>query len=329
MNAQCRRQFSSDRQRRLCARVLPVSLSLLLAAFAQVPVEKGAPAATFRSGVSNVKVDVQVTQNGELVRDLTLKDFLLFDQERQRELLFVDRGTEPLSIVLLLDVSGSMRMHVEAVAEVALESLKFLQPGDSIGVMVFGESSKVRLPLTTDRPRVQMEIKAGVNDEDVGAETAINNAIVAASDYLASNAPSTRRAILILTDNLGLNIRNPDERVIDKLLAANCVLNAIVVGEKNRPDPAKPRPTSNPNETLPNVYYIAQETGGEAVESKDAAKSFASMIERIRARYSLQYKTPPGVEGTFHKIRVELTPVARSRYPDAKVLYRRGYYYRH
>lgn len=297
-------------------------------AFAQIPVASDGPPATFRSGVSNVKVDVQVTNNGELVRDLTLRDFILFDQDRQRELLFVDRGTEPLSIILLLDVSGSMRMHVEAVAKVALESLKFLQPSDSVAVMVFGNSAKVRLPLTSERSPVEAEIRAGVNDQNVGAETAINNAIVAASEYLTENAPSSRRAILILTDNLGMNIRNRDEQVIDNLLGTNCVLNAIVVGQKYQPDPSKPRPTSNPDETLPNVYYIAQETGGEAVESKDAAKSFPTMIERIRSRYSLQYKTPPGVEGGFHKLRVELTPVAQSRYPDAKLRYRRGYYYK-
>ena len=155
----------------------------------------------------------------------------------------------------------------------------------------------------------------------------INDAIVAAADYLDKKAPAGRRAILILTDNLGMNIRNPDENVIERLLANNCVLNAIVVGAQFRPDPTKPRPTSKPDETLPNVYYIAQETGGEAVQVEDASKAFPSMVERIRLRYSLQYKTPPGVAGTFRKIRIELTPSAQLRYSGAKLLYRRGYYF--
>jgi VWFA-related protein len=288
-----------------------------------------APTATFRSGVSNVKIDVQVTNNADLVRDLTLKDFLLFDQERQRELLFADRGAEPLSLVLLLDVSGSMRAHVESVAGVALESLRFLQVDDTVAVMVFGKRTKLRLPLTRDRSRVEMEIKEAVNDQDVGAETAINDAIVTASEYLVKEAPESRRAILILTDNLGMNIRNPDEKVVNRLLADNCVLNAIVVGNKHLPDRSNPRPTSDPEATLPNVYYIAQETGGEAVQAEDASAAFPSMVERIRSRYSLQYKTPPGIEGAFRKIRIELTPAARIRYPDAKLRYRRGYYFRH
>jgi VWFA-related protein len=308
-------------------------LVLLLAAagvgLPQPATSSNAPTATFKSGVSNVKIDVQVTNNVDLVRDLTLKDFLLFDQERQRELLFVDRGAEPLSLALLLDVSGSMRTHVEAAAGVALESLRFLQKDDTIAVMVFGKRTKVRLPLTKDRPRIQTEIRESVNDQDVGAETAINDAIVAASEYLAKEAPASRRAILILTDNLGMNIRNPDDKVLDRLLGDNCVLNAIVVGGKYQPDPAKPRPTPNPEETLPNVYYIAQESGGEAAKVDDASAAFPSMIERIRMRYSLQYRTPPGVEGTLRRIRIDLSPEARTRYPDAKLRYRRSYYFKH
>jgi len=309
-------------------RNLVLLLAAAGAAFPQSPASN-APPATFRSGVSNVKIDVQVTNNGDLVRDLGMRDFLLFDQERQRELLFVDQGAEPLSLALLLDVSGSMRTHVQAVAGVAVESLQFLQQGDTVAVIVFGKRTKLRLPLTTDRSRVETEIKEGVNDQEVGAKTAINDAIVAASEYLAKQAPTSRRAILILTDNLGMNLRNPDDKVLDRLLGDNCVLNAIVVGSKYRPDPTKPRPTSNPEETLPNVYYIASETGGEAVKVEDARAAFPSMVERIRSRYSLQYTTPPGVEGRFRRIRIELTPAARIRYPDAKLRYRRGYYFRH
>ena len=288
--------------------------------------DNDAPTATFRSAVSNVKIEVQVRNNADLVRHLTLNDFILFDEERQRELLFVDRGTDPLSLALLLDVSGSMRTHVEAIRGVALESLRFLRGGDTVAVLVFGKRTKIRLPLTTDRSRVEKEIKEGLNDEEVGAETAINDAIITASEYLAKQAPASRRAILILTDNLGMNIRNPDEKVIHRLAEDTCVLNAIVVGSKYLPDPTKPRPTSKPHQTLPNVYYIAQETGGDSVQVRDASAAFPAMVEGIRSRYSLLYKTPPGVEGAFRKIRIELTPAARLQYPDAKLRYRRGYY---
>ena len=308
-------------------KLIALIVTASVAALCQQVPESESPPATFRSGVSNVKIDVQVTKDRALVSDLKLGDFQLFDQDRQTELLFADRGAEPLSLVLLLDVSGSMRKHLEAIAAVAVDSLRFLHPSDTVAVIVFGKVAKTRLELTADRQKVEAEIKAAVNDKDVGAETAINDAIVSGANYLDKDSSTGRRAILILTDNFGLNVRNPDEKVIERLLATNCVLNAIVVGNKSHPDPGKPRPTARAAETLPNVYYIAEETGGEAVQVEDASSAFPSMIERIRLRYSLQYKTPPGVAGMFRKVRVELAPAAKMRYPEAKLHYRRGYYY--
>ena len=66
----------------------------------------------------------------------------------------------------------------------SLESLQLLRKDDTVAVMVFGKRTKVRLPLTADRSRVETEIKESVNDREVGAETAINDAIVTASEYL-------------------------------------------------------------------------------------------------------------------------------------------------
>ena len=50
------------------------------------------------------------------------------------------------------------------------------------------------------------------------------------------------------------------------------------------------------------------------------------MIERIRFRYTLAYRAPHAVAGTFRRIHVELTPDARRRYPSAVLHARTGYY---
>ena len=169
-------------------------------AAAQTNTNEGA-IATFRSAISNVKIDVQVTNNSQLVRDLTLTDFVLFDEKRQRDLLFVDRGAEPLSLALLLDVSGSMRTHVEAVASVAMESLRFLRAGDTVAVIVFGKRTKTRLQPTADHTRVESEITAGLNDQDVGTETAINDAIANASEMLVAGTKQQHQLIGVADRN--------------------------------------------------------------------------------------------------------------------------------
>jgi VWFA-related protein len=281
---------------------------------------------TFKANVSRVRVDVQVLADGNIVADLTDKDFIVFDRNVRQEILTVDRASEPLSLLLLLDISGSMTDYIQQVANVAEQSLKYLRKGDRVGVMIFARSTKVRLPFTDDFSTVEREIRDAVRDESVGSATEINRSLIAAAKYLDESTETGRKAILILTDNKGLNYQSPDDEVIRELFGADAVLNALVVGRTERPAPIKPGTYVNPDFSHPDVFKIADETGGEAEPVKKADTEFPRMIERIRNRYGIQYRTPIPTQKGFREIRVELTPEAKLRYPKALLRYRKGYY---
>ena len=68
---------------------------------------------------------------------------------------------------------------------------------------------------------------------------------------------------MILTDNLGLNYKSPDEPVIYDLNAGDSVLNAIVSGKGKRPEAISGGTYRNPDFTSPDVFSIAEQTGGE------------------------------------------------------------------
>lgn len=281
---------------------------------------------TFKSAVVNVRVDAQVLQDGNVITDLTAKDFVVREDDRPQPIVYFGREKEPLSLLLLLDVSGSMRKHVEQVANVARESLRFLRPNDRVGVMVFARDSHVRKDFTDDMNDVESEIRGAAVDETVGTATNVNDALLDAAEYMQDKSGEAgRKAILILTDNLGLNYRSPDEPVIDALHASSTVLNAIVVGKGVRPSPLSKNRTLNSDFTPPDVFTISEQTGGEAVKADKAADAFSRMIERIRTRYSIHYSMPnPDVTGA-RRIDVELTPSAKLRYPRAEVKARKGY----
>ena len=143
-----------------------------------------------------------------------------------------------------------------------------------------------------------------------------------------------RRSGLVLTPDKGYLIESrfaplarqhnlaTIDAVIAKFFAADTVLNALVV--RNR-KPAEPRRIVNPDFTPPNVFGIAESTGGEAVAAK-AGETFGPMLERMRTRYSLQYAAPQGTPGSFRRIQVELTQEALRRNPDARVRARKGYF---
>ena len=283
---------------------------------------------TFRTGVADVRVDAQVVNGKDVVTGLTQDDFVVTDEGQPQKIVYFGRDSEPLSLIILLDISGSMQRWVERISGVAREALGYLRPGDRVAILVFGKRMEVHQDFSDNIAESARQIASAVRDHDVGAGTAINASVAAAADYMGANAkPAGRRAILILTDNLSLSYQFTDRQVIRSLYASDAVLNAIVVGRGIRPGPPKPGQYTNPDFTPADVFKLAEETGGEAVKADRPDISFREIIERIRTRYSLAYHAPEGgAPGSFRSIGVTLSPDARRRYPAAEVRARRGYY---
>lgn len=274
----------------------------------------------------DVRLDVQVTQGDTLVRSLKKDDFEVRDDGAPQPIVGFAHGSERLSLLILLDVSGSMTRYLDQIANTARDALKFLQPGDRVAIMVFGKRSELHQGFSDNLAESARQLANAIHEHDVGAGTHINQAVLDAAQYVGKNAgPDGRRAILILTDNLSLSYMLPDQRVIRELNDNDTVLDAIVVGRAIRPD-SKPGESQNPDFTPADVFKLAEETGGEAVKVNSAARSFAEMVERIRSRYTLAYHAPEAKPGTYRQIAVTLTPDARKWYPAAIVRVRPGYW---
>jgi Ca-activated chloride channel family protein len=298
-----------------------IALSLIvLPALAQQPEQP-----VFQAGVALVRIDAQVVdREGRAITDLSADDFQVFDEGQPQKIAYFGRESEPLDLLLLLDVSGSMRRFLGEMAANARAALKQLHEGDRVGVMLFARNQKVALEMTGELGQAEGAIRAATGKNDLGGGTTINESIVAAAKLLREQPLKGRRAILIVTDNEGLNYQAPDEMAIRELFAANAVLNAIVSSPR-RKDELAGRAT-NPDFTPADVYGIAEQTGGEAIESRRAKNVFEQMIERIRSRYSLQYAAPQAQPGAFRRVSVALSPGARQRHPNAAVKARAGYY---
>jgi len=280
----------------------------------------------FRGGVAMVRVDAQVVDGHRVLGNLTQEDFAVYDEGRPQKTEYFGRESDRVDLLLLLDVSGSMHRYLEQMAAVAREALEQLREGDRVSVMLFARRTQVREPFTEDFKEIAREIGEAVHESGLGSGTAINAAVTDAASYAGSQPPRGRRAVLILTDNLGLNYQLPDEVVVRALSEADCVLNAMVAGKGERPKPPRPGQRLNPDFTPSDVFRLAEETGGEAVKADRVDTTFRQTVERLRTRYSMHYRAPESPAGAFHRIRVELAPEARRRYPRALIRTRSGYY---
>jgi VWFA-related protein len=282
---------------------------------------------TFKTGVSDVRVDVQVTEGDKLVKDLNKTDFAVTDEGRPQPIVDFAHGDEPVTLVLLLDVSGSMQKYIDQISTEARAALDHLRPGDRVAIMVFAKNTAVAQGFSDNLAETARNIGSAVKNWDVGSSTMINSAVIDAAHYMEKHAgPGGRRAILILTDNLSTSYRLTDGQVIRELNKADTVMNAIITGRAIRPQPLNPGKPANPDFTPANVYELTEKTGGEWVKAENAGDSFKDMIERIRSRYMLAYHAPEGQPGTYRHITVTLDDSARKRYPGAELHSRNGYY---
>lgn len=281
----------------------------------------------FKAGANVVRVDVQVEENGQILRGLTGNDFIIFDENRQQTITHFAHDIEPLSLILLLDISGSMAKSIDAVSRTSRHALANLRPGDKVAVMVFARSSKVTQDFTSDFESISRQIGSAVGDKSLGSATLLNEAIVAAATHFEEKAPEGRRAILIVTDNLGLNYGLNDEQVLKKLHSANIVMNAIVTGRAKRPEVDSKARYTNPDFSPSNVFLLSDETGGEAFRPDKVDAELGAIFEKIRRRYALEYSAPQdGKPGAYHHIRVTLSPLGERKYPKAQLRARKGYY---
>jgi Ca-activated chloride channel family protein len=118
----------------------------------------------------------------------------------------------PVAAVFVADVSGSMEgSRIRGVQEALISGREFINPENSIGLVLFSDQVRVVLPIREFDLNQQAEFVAAVEDMDAFGGTAMYDAIVVGLNMLvdASNADSTIKPILfVLTDgetNQGLS----------------------------------------------------------------------------------------------------------------------------
>ena len=216
-------------------RLFGLLLAGCAAVAAQAPVAQ-APAGpssddvvTFKSDVSLVRVDAQVLdRNGRALTGLTLEDFVIRDGGQVREIRNFAQENMPLDVLFLLDVSGSMRPHVERVARSAETSMRVLGRDDRVAIMVFDRQTRIRMPFRSVRGDAAAGFEDVLSREDFNGGTDITRGMLDAAQYMKRSArPEARRAIVILTDDR-TEFERDEMRVGRALTGADAVMSALI-----------------------------------------------------------------------------------------------------
>jgi VWFA-related protein len=209
---------------------LPLSLLLVsLAGVTWLATANADEPVVFKSDVSLVRVDTQVLdRDNRAITGLVAEDFVLREEGRPQPIRNFANENMPLDVLMLFDVSASMRPHIQRIASAAHEAFRALGTEDRVGIMVFDRSSRLRLPFRKSHDDVEREMDRLLRDERFNGGTDITRGLLDAADYVKSSArKDARRAIVIVTDD-ETEFDRDEERVSRALIRADAVLSALI-----------------------------------------------------------------------------------------------------
>ena len=323
------------------AALLTASVSAVIAAPQTQPPSFGAATRT-------VALYATVTNaQGRLVPDLSRDDFAIDDNGKRQALTLFANDIQPITLVMLLDRSGSMKPNFDLEERAAEAFVREMLPADKARIGSFGSRIQVDpSDFTSDRDALVKILRTELQED---GPTPLWNAVNTGIDKLL--VEPGRRVVLVFTDGVDrpLNFSNHNKSLKDVMKRAeeeNVMVYAIGLAGQNgmpgvggRGGDARGRGGMNPgafgglggrglggpaggqlqmeqpDEGLPK---IAAATGGgyfELTSPINLASTFARVANELHHQYALGF-TPEKLDGKLHDLAVHLSKpdlIARAR----------------
>src|SRR6266850_3744658 len=149
----------------------PLLAAVMVAAAASITAVAQQPP-TFKSGTQIVSLFVTVADaQKRLVPDLTKDDFEVFDNEKPQTISYFDNSVHPITVVVMLDTSGSMTLTIDLLKKASEQFLIRLLPDDKAKVGAFNDKVQISAKFTNNRD----QLISSVMDLDYGNGTLLIN----------------------------------------------------------------------------------------------------------------------------------------------------------
>lgn len=241
----------------------------------------------FSSGVEMVRVDVLATEKGRPIAGLRAADFEVRDNGVPQQLDLVSFERLQLNVVLVLDLSSSVKGdRLDDLRKAGRTLLGRLKPEDNAALLGFNHAVVQGSGLTKERARLLQMLGA--------AQPAGDTALIDATytGMIVGESQPGRALVMVFSDGLDVSSWLPASRVLDVARRSDAVVYGISM-KGTRPAFL---------EEMTNL------TGGRLldVESRNLSGTFVEVMNEFRERYLLSY-APRGVEpGGWHTLDVRV-----------------------
>ncbi len=247
-----------------------------------------------------VPVYVTVTDaQRRLVPGLVRDDFQIFDNEKPQPLSLFDNEVRPISVVVMLDTSGSMTMNIEFLKQAAEQFALRLLPQDQARIGAFNDKIELDAAFTNNRDKLITSIR----EMDYGNGTKLWDAVDVSLDALET--VEGRKVIVLFTDGDDTASKASLGKVLDRARADEVMIYGIGFQSEYM------LPGGGHQRTKPDrgLKRIAEETGGgyfELNKADDLGTTFTRVEQELHSQYLLGF-APPALDSKVHKLEVRLT----------------------
>ena len=269
--------------------------------------------------VEMVLVNVSVNDaSGHLITDLAKKNFRLFEDDVEQEILTFSKEDVPASVGLLFDTSGSMGDKMEASRKAVANFLQKSNPSDEFFLISFNNRAELDSRFDSNIEVLQNRM---LSLKPQG-RTSLLDAIYFGLAQM-KGARNDRRILLVISDGGDNHSRHHEGEIRSLLQEADCQLYALGIF-----DPKEMRKTEEERNGPGLLSELTEMTGGrlfEAASLSEMADLSGKIGTELRSQYVLGYKPSDAHhDGRWHRIKVGLAP--SSDQPPLRARARAGYF---
>lgn len=261
---------------------------------------------TFRADVRMVEIHAAVFDRRQRpIRGLKRSDFEVIDDNRPREIEIFESEESPITLGLLLDVSGSMLEAIPALKRAVADLIEQLRPEDHAGIFAFNERLMLVADFSTDRSGLAEALRR----LRPGGRTALFDAVALAMQRMA--ARSGKKALVVFTDGNDNSSALSLQSAIRRARLESIQTHTVAQGEALRY-----------RSLVATLEEIARLTGGLSFrvdKTSEMKEVFAEISKDLWASYLLGFTAYPG-KGEWRPLRVTVR-----NHPGARVRCREGY----
>jgi len=269
---------------------------------------------------SMVLIPVRVTTAaGSTVNGLRKEDFALFEDGVPQNITYFAEDDAPVSVGVLLDISGSMKDKMRKSAQAAAALFRYANPEDEFCLIEFNWQAKLTVPFTRDWSLVARAIGRA----KASGYTALLDAIHLGLKQM-KRAANSRKALIVMSDG-GDNFSRRNLRQLKAaLIEADVQLYSLGVYDS---DFAAKR-TKEERQGPALLSNVTADSGGcdfPLVRMEQLPEVSVQIARDLRNEYVLGYAPPALIsDGKYHRIGLKLA--APEGDGNWRTYYRQGYY---